>query len=110
MFFNLFIFSFVIKIIEKFVFEFCYVCVNVVGFFVKFMDYIIYGYMIDNVVFFIIGIFYECDICEFFDWCYFLGWFEIMFVFCVVINIEEFYNSVFIEIFLVFYFKGSFFY
>lgn len=95
------------KTTEKLVSEFRYVRANAVGSLAKFMDYITYGYMIDNVALLITGTLHERDTRELLDRCHPLGWFETMPVLCVATNIEELYNSVLIETPLAPYFKGS---
>lgn len=71
------------------------------------MEYLTYGYMIDNVALLITGTLHERDTRELLDRCHPLGWFETMPVLCVATNIEELYNSVLIETPLAPYFKGS---
>ena len=95
------------KATDKLVSEFRYVRANATGGLAKFMDYITYGYMIDNVALLITGTLHERDTRELLDRCSALGWFETMPVLCVATNIEELYNSVLIETPLAPYFKGS---
>ena len=71
------------------------------------MDYLTYGYMIDNVALLITGTLHERDTRELLERCHPLGWFETMPALCVATNIEELYNSVLIETPLAPYFKGS---
>lgn len=71
------------------------------------MDYLTYGYMIDNVALLITGTLHERDTRELLERCHPLGWFETMPVLCVATNIEELYNSVLIETPLAPFFKGS---
>lgn len=71
------------------------------------MDYVTYGYMIDNIALLITGTLHERDTRELLERCHPLGWFEAMPVLCVATNIEELYNSVLIETPLAPYFKGS---
>jgi V-type H+-transporting ATPase subunit d len=71
------------------------------------MDYLTYGYMIDNVALLITGTLHERDTRDLLERCHPLGWFETMPVLCVATNIEELYNSVLIETPLGAYFKGS---
>lgn len=71
------------------------------------MEYLTYGYMIDNVALLITGTLHERDTQELLERCHPLGWFETMPVLCIAINIEELYNSVLIETPLAPYFKGS---
>lgn len=71
------------------------------------MEYLTYGYMIDNVALLITGTLHERDTRELLERCHPLGWFETMPALCVATNIEELYNSVLIETPLAPYFKGS---
>jgi V-type H+-transporting ATPase subunit d len=80
---------------------------NATGSLAKFMDYLTYAYMIDNVALLITGTLHERDTRELLERCHPLGWFETMPVLCVATNIEELYNSVLIETPLAPYFKGS---
>lgn len=73
----------------------------------KFMEYLTYGYMIDNVALLITGTLHERDTRELLERCHPLGWFETMPVLCVATNVEELYNTMLIETPLKNYFKGS---
>ena len=95
------------KTTDKLVAEFRYLQAQANGSLAKFMDYLTYGYMIDNVALLITGTLHERDTRELLDRCHPLGWFETMPVLCVATNIEELYNSVLIETPLAPYFKGS---
>ncbi|KAF2753556.1 vacuolar ATP synthase subunit D1 [Pseudovirgaria hyperparasitica] len=95
------------KTTDKLVSEFRYLQANSTGSLSKFMDYLTYGYMIDNVALLITGTLHERDTRELLDRCHPLGWFETMPVLCVATNIEELYNSVLVETPLAPYFKGS---
>jgi len=95
------------KTTDKLVAEFRYVQAQATGSLKKFMDYITYGYMIDNVALLITGTLHERDTQDLLERCHPLGWFETMPVLCVATNIEELYNSVLIETPLAPYFKGS---
>nr|OQO19418.1 V-type proton ATPase subunit d [Rachicladosporium sp. CCFEE 5018] len=95
------------KAIDKLVAEFRYLQANAVGSLSKFMDYLTYAYMIDNVALLITGTLHERDTRELLERCHPLGWFETMPALCVATNIEELYNSVLIETPLAAYFKGS---
>ncbi len=92
---------------DKLVAEFRYLQANATGSLAKFMDYLTYAYMIDNVALLITGTLHERDTRELLERCHPLGWFETMPVLCVATNIEELYNSVLIETPLAPYFKGS---
>jgi V-type H+-transporting ATPase subunit d len=95
------------KTMDKLVAEFRYIQANATGSLSKFMDYLTYAYMIDNVALLITGTLHERDTRELLERCHPLGWFETMPVLCVATNIEELYNSVLIETPLAPYFKGS---
>jgi V-type H+-transporting ATPase subunit d len=95
------------KTLDKLVAEFRYLQSNATGSLAKFMDYLTYAYMIDNVALLITGTLHERDTKELLDRCHPLGWFETLPVLCVATNIEELYNSVLIETPLAPYFKGS---
>ncbi|KAG9548937.1 ATPase, V0 complex, subunit D, partial [Aureobasidium melanogenum] len=95
------------KLLDKLVSEFRYVQANATGSLSKFMEFLTYGYMIDNVALLITGTLHERDTRELLDRCHPLGWFETMPALCVATNIEELYNSVLIETPLAPYFKGS---
>ena len=95
------------KTTEKLVADFRYLQGQATGSISKFMEYLTYGYMIDNVALLITGTLHERDTRELLDRCHPLGWFETMPVLCVATNIEELYNSVLIETPLAPYFKGS---
>ena len=92
---------------DKLVTEFRYLQGNATGSLAKFMEYLTYAYMIDNVALLITGTLHERDTRELLERCHPLGWFETMPVLCVATNIEELYNSVLIETPLAPYFKGS---
>lgn len=95
------------KTTDKLVAEFRYLQAQSTGSLTKFMEYLTYGYMIDNVALLITGTLHERDTRELLERCHPLGWFETMPVLCVATNIEELYNSVLIETPLAPYFKGS---
>lgn len=71
------------------------------------MDYLTYGYMIDNVALLITGTLHERDTRELLERCHPLGVFETMPVLCVATNVEELYNSVLVETPLAPYFKNT---
>lgn len=95
------------KAMDKLVAEFRYLQANATGSLAKFMEYLTYAYMIDNVALLITGTLHERDTRELLERCHPLGWFETMPALCVATNIEELYNSVLIETPLAPYFKGS---
>ncbi|KAF8555230.1 vacuolar ATP synthase subunit [Imleria badia] len=71
----------------------------------KFLDYITYGYMIDNVVLLITGTLHERDTHELLERCHPLGIFDTMPALCVATNVEELYHSVLVETPLAPYFR-----
>ncbi|KAI0034637.1 ATPase V0 complex subunit D [Vararia minispora EC-137] len=71
----------------------------------KFLDYITYGYMIDNVVLLITGTLHERDTHELLERCHPLGWFDTMPALCVATNVEELYQTVLVETPLAPYFR-----
>ncbi|KAJ9193664.1 hypothetical protein DTO164E3_7756 [Paecilomyces variotii] len=95
------------KLTDKLVAEFRYVQAQATGSFAKFLEYLTYGYMIDNIALLITGTLHERDTRELLERCHALGWFETMPVLSVATNIEELYNSVLVETPLAPYFKGS---
>lgn len=94
------------KTTEKLVQDFRYLQGQATGSLAKFMEYLTYSYMIDNVALLITGTLHERDTKELLERCHPLGWFETMPVLCVATNIEELYNSVLIETPLAPFFKG----
>lgn len=95
------------KMADKLVAEFRYVLAQATGSTAKFLEYLTYGYMIDNIALLITGTLHERDTRELLERCHPLGWFETLPVLCVATNIEELYNSVLIETPLAGFFKGS---
>lgn len=94
------------KTTEKLVQDFRYLQGQATGSLAKFMQYLTYSYMIDNVALLITGTLHERDTKDLLERCHPLGWFETMPVLCVATNIEELYNSVLIETPLAPFFKG----
>ncbi|KAK9480222.1 V0 complex, c/d subunit of ATPase [Lipomyces japonicus] len=90
---------------EKLIEEFKYVRAQSVQPLTKFMDYITYAYMIDNVALLITGTLHERDTHELLERCNPLGWFESLPALCVATNVEELYNTVLIDTPLAPYFK-----
>ncbi|KAA8896047.1 vacuolar ATP synthase subunit D1 [Sphaerosporella brunnea] len=95
------------KAIDKLISEFRYLRANAVGTLAKFMEYMTYGYMIDNVALLITGTLHERDTRELLERCHPLGVFESMPVLCVASNTEELYNTVLVETPLAPYFKSN---
>jgi len=93
------------KATERLVDEFNYVRSNAGGDLAKFLDYITYAYMIDNVILLITGTLHERDTHELLERCHPLGTFDTMAALCVATNVEELYSSVLIETPLAPYFQ-----
>ncbi|KAL4081068.1 V0 complex, c/d subunit of ATPase [Scleroderma citrinum] len=85
--------------------QFNYLRSNAVEPLSKFLDYITYSYMIDNVVLLITGTLHERDTHELLERCHPLGVFESMPALCVATNVEELYQSVLVETPLAPYFR-----
>lgn len=85
--------------------EFEYIRSNAGGQLAKFLDYITYAYMIDNVILLITGTLHERDTHELLERCHPLGTFDTMAALCVATNVEELYNSVLVETPLAPYFQ-----
>lgn len=93
------------KATAKLVREFHYLRANAVGDLAKFLDYMTYAYMIDNVVLLITGTLHERDTHELLDRCHPLGVFDGMPALCVATNVAELYDTVLVETPLASYFK-----
>ncbi|TRM61068.1 V0 complex, c/d subunit of ATPase [Schizophyllum amplum] len=85
--------------------QFNYLRSNAVEPLAKFLDYITYAYMIDNVVLLITGTLHERDTHELLERCHPLGVFDTMPALCVATNVEELYQSVLVETPLAPYFR-----
>ncbi|KYQ92045.1 vacuolar ATPase subunit DVA41 [Tieghemostelium lacteum] len=85
------------KATQKLVNEFNHIRNQAVEPLSTFMDYISYGYMIDNVVLLITGTLHERDISELVEKCHPLGLFKSMATLSVVHNVAELYNTVLID-------------
>ncbi|KAK9319932.1 V0 complex, c/d subunit of ATPase [Lipomyces orientalis] len=93
------------KATQKLIDEFRYIRAQAVQPLSKFMDFITYAYMIDNVALLITGTLHERDTHELLERCHPLGWFESLPALCVATNVEELYNTVLIDTPLAPYFK-----
>jgi len=93
------------KATARLVDEFNYIRSNASGDLATFLDYITYGYMIDNVILLITGTLHERDTHELLERCHPLGTFDTMAALCIATNVEELYNSVLIETPLAPYFQ-----
>ncbi|RDB17849.1 V-type proton ATPase subunit d [Hypsizygus marmoreus] len=85
--------------------QFNYLRTNAVEPLSKFLDYITYAYMIDNVVLLITGTLHERDTHELLERCHPLGVFDTMPALCVATNVEELFQSVLVETPLAPYFR-----
>ncbi|EGC28253.1 hypothetical protein DICPUDRAFT_96211 [Dictyostelium purpureum] len=85
------------KATQKLVNEFNHIRNQAVEPLSTFMDFISYGYMIDNVVLLITGTLHERDISELVDKCHPLGLFKSMATLSVVHNVADLYNNVLID-------------
>ncbi|ANB15566.1 H(+)-transporting V0 sector ATPase subunit d [Sugiyamaella lignohabitans] len=72
----------------------------------KFLDYITYGYMIDNVALLITGTVHERDKSEILERCHPLGWFDTLPALSVATDVESLYDTVLVDTPLAPYFKG----
>ncbi|SYW80722.1 probable vacuolar atp synthase subunit d [Ustilago bromivora] len=93
------------KATRKLVSEFEYLRTNAVQPLSKFLDYMTYAYMIDNVILLITGTLHERDTHELLQRCHPLGVFDTMPALCVATTVEELYNSVLVETPLAPYFR-----
>ena len=93
------------KATRKLVAEFEYLRTNATQPLSKFLDYMTYAYMIDNVILLITGTLHERDTHELLERCHPLGVFETMPALCVASTVEELYNSVLVETPLAPYFR-----
>ncbi|ODQ83134.1 hypothetical protein BABINDRAFT_57433 [Babjeviella inositovora NRRL Y-12698] len=72
----------------------------------SFMDYISYGYMIDNVVLLITGTLHERDLAEILPRCNPLGWFDTLPALSIATDMESLYSTVLVDTPLAPFFKG----
>jgi len=94
------------KCIEKMVFQFNHLRCQAVEPLATFLDYITYGYMIDNIVLLITGTLHERDLGELLEKCHPLGLFESLATLSVAHNVSELYSSVLVDTPLAPYFHG----
>ncbi|EGG23152.1 hypothetical protein DFA_05284 [Cavenderia fasciculata] len=71
-----------------------------------FLDYICYGYMIDNIILLITGTLHERDVSELISKCHPLGMFKSMATLSLVRNTTDLYNTVLIDTPLAPYIQG----
>ncbi|CCD27172.1 H(+)-transporting V0 sector ATPase subunit d NDAI_0J02800 [Naumovozyma dairenensis CBS 421] len=73
-----------------------------------FLDYITYGYMIDNVALMITGTIHERDKAEILQRCHPLGWFDTLPTLTVATDLESLYETVLVDTPLAPYFRDCF--
>ncbi|KAJ2864912.1 H(+)-transporting V0 sector ATPase subunit d [Coemansia aciculifera] len=71
----------------------------------KFLDYITYGYMIDNVILLITGTLHERDTHDLLEKCHPLGFFDTMPALCVATTVQDLYSTVLVDSPLAGYFR-----
>jgi len=95
------------KCTEKLVAEFEYIRAQAVEPLTTFLNYITYGYMIDNIVLLITGTLHERDMNELREKCHPLGVFESMTTLCACKNVREIYDFVLVFTPLASYFRSA---
>lgn len=93
---------------EKLYKEFNYLRDQLSGTSKKFMDYITYSYMIDNVALMITGTIHSRDKAEILNRCHPLGWFDTLPTLSVATDLESLYETVLIDTPLAPYFQDCF--
>ncbi|CAG8637210.1 24376_t:CDS:10 [Cetraspora pellucida] len=93
------------KATQKLVAEFKYVHNNATQPLSKFLDYLTYAYMIDNVILLITGTLHQRDTNELLERCHPLGKFDTMAALCVATNVTDLYDTVIVETPLAPYFQ-----
>lgn len=96
------------KTSEKLFVEFNYIKDQTSGITKKFMDYITYGYMIDNVALMITGTIHDRDKSEILARCHPLGWFDTLPTLSVATDLQSLYDTVLIDTPLAPYFLNCF--
>ncbi|CCE61836.1 hypothetical protein TPHA_0B01620 [Tetrapisispora phaffii CBS 4417] len=74
----------------------------------KFMDFITYGYMIDNVTLMITGTIHDRDKAEILQRCHPLGWFDTLPTLSVATDLESLYETVLVDTPIAPYFSNCF--
>ncbi|KAI0372118.1 ATPase V0 complex subunit D [Pilatotrama ljubarskyi] len=87
--------------------QFNYLRSNAVEPLSKFLEYMTYAYMIDNVILIITGTLHGRNTNELLQRCHPLGIFDTMPALCVATNVEELYHTVLVETPLAPYFRDS---
>lgn len=94
------------KLKKKLVNEFNHIRKQAVEPLAKFLDYITYAYMIDNIVLLIVGTMHERDVSELLPKCHALGVFPEMKTLSIATSPAELYNSVLVDTPLAPYFMN----
>ncbi|KAI9189830.1 H(+)-transporting V0 sector ATPase subunit d [Blastocladiella emersonii ATCC 22665] len=94
------------RLTERLVADFAYLRANAVGRAGKFLEYLTYAYMIDNVILLITGTLHQRDASELLDKCHPLGWFDAMPALTVATTIQDLYSVALVETPLGPYFKN----
>lgn len=94
------------KCTEKMVEEFNHIRDQAVEPLSTFLDYITYGYMIDNIVLIITGTLHERDTKELLEKCHPLGMFESIATLTAATNVQDLYNTVLVDTPLAPYFQN----
>ncbi|KAJ5329972.1 hypothetical protein N7541_005755 [Penicillium brevicompactum] len=95
------------RMTDKLVSEFKYLTGQATGSSAKFLEYMKYGYMIDNVALLITGSLHGRELEPLLKRCHPLGWFETLPLLSSAGSMEDLYNMVLIETPLAAYFKDS---
>ena len=85
------------KCVEKLVNEFNYLRINSAQPLAQFLDYITYGYMIDNIILLLTGTLHEREMSELLAHCHPLGTFKAMETLGTCHNMSELYHTVLID-------------
>lgn len=93
------------KLSKKLFSQFQYLKSQSSGKLTKFMDFITYGYMIDNVALMITGTLHDRDCSEILPKCHPLGWFDTLPTLSIATDIDALYNTVLIDTPLAPFFK-----
>lgn len=86
--------------------QFQYIKSQSLGKLTKFLEFITYGYMIDNVILMITGTLHERDKSEILSKCNPLGWFDTLPTLSIATDIESLYSTVLIDTPLAPFFKN----
>lgn len=86
--------------------QFQYLRAQLSGKLAKYLDFILYGYMIDNVLLMITGTLHERDCLEILSKCHPLGWFDTLPTLSIATDLESLYNTVLIDTPLAPFFKN----